>query len=253
MKSAYLTIDDVPSGDFIPKVEYLHLHHIPALFFCVGKSIPGNELSIQYAVERGFLIGNHSFRHPYFSDLSIEDCCQEILKTDQLIDDIYRKAHLPRPAKYFRFPYFDIGGDISGMAYEAKKKKPPAERFKYNRNDKRKKLQQFLHDLGYRQPAFEGINPEFLKDPSILEGIDVRCTFDQAEYWLHEANAPDGLSEEENILARIDENFPYDGCSLNCENTADIILLHDQEKTTDLFFRIIDRYQEKGIQFRQIP
>ncbi|MGC1378157.1 MAG: polysaccharide deacetylase family protein [Anaerolineales bacterium] len=253
MKKAYLTIDDAPSRDFAAKMEFLYRHGIPALFFCEGRHIEQREDDLRAAVERGFVIGNHAFSHPHFSDISTEACKQEILRTDELIEHIYRSAGLGRPARYFRFPYFDSGGDVSGAAYEAKWNGPKSECFRYACADKQKELQGYLRELGYRQPKFEGVNLDYVDDPSLLTRVDVRCTYDQAEYWLHEANAPWGLSTEAAILGRIDEDFPHEGRSLNCEATVDIILAHDHEKTTDLFYRIVARYMEKGIQFLRIP
>ncbi len=229
MKSAYLTIDDSPSKDFTAKMEYLHQQGIPALFFCIGNLMQKNELVMRAAIERGFMIGNHSFSHPFFSTLSLEDCRREILQTDQIIEQLYQDAGVQRPAKYFRFPYFDIGGD------------------------KQTELQQYLHELGYRQPPFDGINPKYFSDPSLLQGMDVRCTFDQAEYWYQQPDAPSGLSTAEAILARIDEDLPYEGRALNREDTVDIILVHDHDNTTELFYRIMARYIHKGIQFVSIP
>ena len=212
-----------------------------------------HEDALRAAVELGFLLGNHSFSHPHFSDLSVEECKREILQTDELIDHIYQSTGLERPAKYFRFPYFDSGGDASGLAYEAKWSGPASEWFRYEYDDKRKQLQTYLWDLGYRQPKFDGINLKYCDNPNLLTGVDVHCTYDQSEYWLHEANAPFGLSTEAAILGRIEEDYPYQGRSLNCEETVDIMLVHDQEKTTELFYRIIERYLEKGIQFLPIP
>jgi len=62
-----------------------------------------------------------------------------------------------------------------------------------------------------------------------------------------------GLAEAAAILARIDEDEPYAGRALSRADTVDIILVHDHRHTTDLFYRIIERYTEKGIHFRPIP
>ncbi len=253
MKKAYLTIDDAPSLDFAAKMEFLYRQGIPALFFCEGRFIQQHEDILCTAAERGFLIGNHAFSHPHFSDISLEEGKREILRTDELIEQIYHRLGVERPAKYFRFPYFDSGGDVSGRAYEAKWSGPASEWFRYACDEKRQELQGYLRAIGYRPPQFDGIKLEYFADPHLLAGVDVRCTYDQAEYWLHEANAPWGLSTEAAILGRMDEDFPYEGRSLNCEATVDIILVHDHEKTTDLFYRIVERYVEKRIQFLRIP
>lgn len=252
MKSAYLTIDDAPSLDFIAKVNYLHESNIPALFFCIGEFIEQHLPAIQHAIRLGFVIGNHSFHHPHFSDLSLDDCKQEIRDTDELINHVYANMGLERPGRYFRFPYFDTGGDVSGQAYEAKWSRPRSEWFKYEVPERRLAIQQYLMDLGYHQPAFKGINLRYSIDPRLLTSADVRATFDQAEYWLNKPDAPLGLSSEDAILARIDEDYPYQGRSLNRLDTVDIILMHDHEYTTALFYRIIARYTEKDIRFLAI-
>jgi peptidoglycan-N-acetylglucosamine deacetylase len=253
LKKAYLTIDDAPSRDFMAKMEFLYQHGVPALFFCEGRFIPQHETALCAAIERGFLLGNHAFSHPHFSDISVEECRQEIQRTDDLLEAIYHRAGIERPARYFRFPYFDTGGDESGTAYEAKWSRPASEWFQFACDEKRKELQQYLRELGYCQPQFEGVDLKYFHDPYLLSEADIRCTYDQAEYWLHNADAPWELSEEAAILARIEENFPYEGRSLNCEETVDIILVHDHEYTTALFYRIVERYIEKGIQFLRIP
>ena len=57
-----------------------------------------------YAIRKGFVIGNHSYSHPKFSDISIEECLEEISKTDLIIDRLYKEANVKRGKKYFRYP-----------------------------------------------------------------------------------------------------------------------------------------------------
>jgi len=253
LKKAYLTIDDAPSPDFMGKMKFLHQHGIPAIFFCEGRYIQGREAFLHTAIENGFLIGNHSFSHPHFSDISVEKGKREILRTHDLIEHSYQASGLGRPARYFRFPYFDNGDGTGGMAYEIGANLPAPETVLPEQSEKRSALQAYLRDLGYRQPNFEGINRQYVRDPHLLAGVDVRCTFDQGEYWLHEPNPPKGLSTEAEIFKRIEADDPSQGLGLNREDTVDIILLHDHEKSTQLFYRIVQRYLEKGIQFLPIP
>lgn len=252
MKRAYLTIDDAPSVDFTAKVDYLYERNIPAIFFCIGELIQAHIPAVEYAIQRGFLIGNHSFHHPHFSDLSLDEAKQEILSTDELISQVYANMGLERPKRYFRFPYFDTGGDTNAQAYEAKWSGPRSGWFKFESADKRAAIQQYLRDLGYHQPVLEGINLRYTMDLNLLKDADMRATFDQAEYWLNSPNAPLGLSSEEAIMARIEADAPYQGLSLNRSDTVDIILMHDHDHTTALFYRIIERYLEKGIAFLPI-
>ena len=51
---------------------------------------------------------------------------------------------------------------------------------------------------------------------------------------------PYGINSEKKILGRIDEDAPYEGRALNCLDTTDIILIHDQVRIPqNLFYKII--------------
>lgn len=225
VKKVYLTVDDIPSKDFKQKIDFLYKKSIQAILFCIGRNMHGHEDDLIYAIKKGYILGNHSFNHEDFSSISLEECKNSISKTDELIEAIYKKANIIRQKKFFRFPYLNRGGDNEAA------------------------LQTYLTDLGYVQPKFEGINMNFIADKSLIEKVDVRCSFDQKEYWLDKKDAPDGMDKEENIMSRIEENLPLEGKGLNCFETTDIILIHDHEETTNLFYKIINRYVEKKIQF----
>lgn len=247
IKKAYLTIDDSPSADFRVKIDYLCEKRIPALLFCQGNKLLERKSEVIRAIDKGFAIGNHGFEHRYFSELTLEECISSIQKTDEVIESIYQARGQVRPGKFFRFPYFDQGGDLNSNDYESKWSKPKSEWFVFAHEDKRLQIQAYLRELGYRQPRFEGVaDPLFRR---MAEGYDVYCTFDQMEYWLDVEGAPWGLDREEAIMHRIDEDVPEEGRGLNRFDTRDVILVHDHERTTGLFFRIIDRYLEKNIQF----
>jgi peptidoglycan/xylan/chitin deacetylase (PgdA/CDA1 family) len=249
-KKAYLTIDDSPSKDFRVKIDFLYRHNIPAILFCIGEKILEYPDDVVYAIQRGFVIGNHSMTHPHFSDLYLEDCYHEIGQADAIIEDIYQKAGSERTAKYFRFPYFDPGGDLNSESYESKQLTMPRhQQFIYPNDEKRLAIQSFLRIKGYRQPKFEGLNTHWYNEYQHFYRFDIRCTFDQKDYWLGQANAPDGLDKAEAILARIDANYIEEGRTLNDPSTTDIILVHDHDYTTELFYKIIDRYLEKKIEF----
>jgi peptidoglycan/xylan/chitin deacetylase (PgdA/CDA1 family) len=219
-KIAYLTIDDAPSEDFRNKVDYLASKRISAVFFCIGKLLDKRREDVIYAIKRGFIIGNHSYDHPKFSDLPLKECYEQIRKTDGLIDEIYKKAGVKRPAKFFRFPFGDKGG---------------------LRKDK---IQAFLRKLGYTQPKFEGITYEYYRKEGLLDDVDWYWTYDCMEY------AIDSL---EKVYERMDENVP-EGCrGLNYADSEEIILIHDMSKTIHMFKPIIDRLITKGIKFKLPP
>lgn len=104
--TGYLTIDDCPSKDFLKKIDYLEKHKIPAILFCTGNLITEElENDIITAIKKGFIIGNHSWSHYDFTTLSKEEIKEEIIKTDELISQLYNRAGVDQTVKYFRFPY----------------------------------------------------------------------------------------------------------------------------------------------------
>lgn len=167
------------------------------------------------------------------------------MKTDTLLEELYQRAEVTRPAKIFRFPYMDKGGHRNSVDYENRDWLGES-----TNPDKKEALQCFLRQQGYVQPRFENIQQRWFLDRHLLDDVDVFLTFDQMEYFLGNPDAPYGLSEEAAILWRIEEDKPEGGRSLNRSDTADIILIHDMEYTTTLFYKILDRYIAKGFDFK---
>jgi len=105
----YLTIDDAPSMHMDKKVSFLKERNIPAIFYVRGEYVEKHCSRVVNAINNGFLIGNHSYSHPYFSQITLEQCFQEILRTEQLIDQCYDVAQKRRPLKIVRLPFGDRG------------------------------------------------------------------------------------------------------------------------------------------------
>lgn len=114
IKKIYLTIDDAPSLHTGKKIAYLRERDIPALFFCPGSNIEKHQNSVLELIKNGFLIGNHSYSHPHFSEIPLEECFNEVLKTEELIEKCYRLAKTERKAKVIRLPFGDKGGHNEG-------------------------------------------------------------------------------------------------------------------------------------------
>lgn len=110
LKKIFITVDDGPSANTKNLVDFLKKNGIPAVFFFIGVHIERFRDAALYAVQNGFLIGNHSWSHTLFSKMTLEKCKEEILKTEKIIDVVYKKAGIARPFKMFRFPGGDTGG-----------------------------------------------------------------------------------------------------------------------------------------------
>jgi peptidoglycan/xylan/chitin deacetylase (PgdA/CDA1 family) len=219
-KTAYLTIDDAPSPFMKEKIEFLKEKGIPAIFFCEGRYIEERTEMVVKAINNGFVIGNHAYNHPNFSQLSVSQAKEEIKKTDELIEEVYEKADKERPAKIFRFPYGDNGGWMDSQ------------------------LQTFLRELGYTKPNFEGITYGWYEENGLRSRVDWFWTFNCKEYEIEDLDA---------ILERIDEDKPEQMQGLNHPDSMDIILIHDHEESKEIFKSIINHMIDKGIQFELPP
>ena len=248
-KICYLTIDDGPSIDFLEKKELLLEKKIPAIFFCIGKNIEERFDEVVKAVRNGFIIGNHSYSHPHFSDIPIAEAKNQIQLTDALINQVYNKAEKPRRYKWFRFPYGDKGDGKYGYVFK---------KFPCPKTEQKMCIQQFLYNLGYRQPSFDNITHRYYKKAALLKDIDWHWTFDIMEWSLTMEKPMSKLHNLEKILARMDMVRPADCRGLSTlekrwmgkPDSDEIILLHDHSATSIHFNAIIDKLLSLPLQFR---
>jgi peptidoglycan/xylan/chitin deacetylase (PgdA/CDA1 family) len=126
-KGVYLTIDDGPASmelgnynyfgdrkEYLEKlISLLWQKQYIAIFFWVGKNLEAALRDSEFrallieCVRKGFIVGNHSYTHRAFSRLSVQEIFQEIDKTDERIDWLYKEAGVKRQNKLLRFPYGD--------------------------------------------------------------------------------------------------------------------------------------------------
>ncbi|AJY75724.1 polysaccharide deacetylase family protein [Paenibacillus beijingensis] len=99
-----LTFDDVPDTEFTPKVlDILARYHVKATFFIVGQRAKEHPEMVRRIVREGHAIGNHSYNHMVFSNLSQHKFSLQIAKTESILKSIVGFA--PR---YIRPPYGEI-------------------------------------------------------------------------------------------------------------------------------------------------
>jgi len=216
MVKVYLTIDDGPSSDFLEKVRFLHSLGIPAVFFCRGDFLELREKEVVLAVRKGFMIGNHSYNHPHFSELEIDRAIEQILHTDRIIERIYEKAGVERHAKLFRFPYGDRG---SGR--EVNESWPELARPREGR--RARELLKFLRSLGY---------------------VEMLWTFETLEWSVFKSYHGHSVRDIEDVFSRINRLFG--------RSRKEIVLIHDHPETRGLFPRIIEKFLECGAEFEPL-
>jgi peptidoglycan-N-acetylglucosamine deacetylase len=242
-KIVYLTIDDAPTEHFTQKVDFLHQHHIPAVFFCRGDFLELRPQETIDAIHKGFTIGNHSYDHPHFSDLSLEAAYQQIESTERIIEDIYAKAKVTQPAKIFRFPYGDKGGLNGGDALAP---------YVGVGLERKAALQAYLQQAGYTQPKFENITYDYYHQARLHQDIDWYWTFDVVEWSVYAKEHLYGIDSLQKVYDRIETNEPEHGCGLHYPHSEDIILTHDHVESTEIFYLIIERLMQKNLSF-QLP
>jgi peptidoglycan/xylan/chitin deacetylase (PgdA/CDA1 family) len=239
-KTAYLTIDDAPSATMGEKVDYLCAKGVPAVWFCKGSLLeqrPGVAIG---AIQKGFLLGNHAYDHPHFSDLELEECFSQIRRTDEILEQVYGQAGTARPTKCFRFPYGDKGGLNYSQVFEPYSEDGLA---------RKQALQDYLRELGYTQPRWEAVTYRYYRDGGLADDVDWYWTYDVLEWSIFRDEHQFGIDSLEKVFARMEEDEPEGGRGLNYEGSAEIVLIHDHLQTAPYFQPLVERLLAKGLEF----
>lgn len=217
MSKAYLRIDDTPSEITKDFIDYLCEKNIKPIIFAVGENIDNNFDNALYALKKGAVIGNHSYSHGHFSEMSFEECIKDIEKCELSIDNLYSAAGIKREYKIFAFPYGDKGGE------------------------NKDKLQQYLKNNNFSRIDDRKITFDWYKKSNLDKDIDAFWTFDFAEYMLPWDN---GYTYE-SIVERIHDPNPETGGALLNENSYHIAMIHDHDATDKFmpeYYKIILDY-----------
>lgn len=240
-KVAYLTIDDGPTKDMPEKLEFLESHAIPAVLFCRGDYLEARPQIAIDAIKRGFVIANHSYDHPHFSNLSLEEAYDQIRRADSILESIYKQAGTPMPGRFFRFPYGDKGDMTYGIGDRPVNIDGAANKLA---------IQDFLRSLGYTQPTFPGVTYNYYREQGMLSDVDWLWTYDVVEWSVYSDRHLYEIDSLEKVFARMDENVPEGGRGLNDPASEEIILTHDHVESTEIFKPIIERLLSKDLIFK---
>ena len=225
MIKALLTIDDISSKNTPQIVDYLVEKGITALMFAWGENIDRLPEEAEYALKKGMIVGNHSYTHPHFSEISFDECVAEIEKCEDALNRLYERAGVERKYRPFRFPYGDRGGANS----EALKK--------------------YLPENGFDKVDDTRITFESWKRDGNDKYTDTIWTFDFAEYCIREGSN----FTEKDVFDRINYVDPETGEGLLVDGTEHIILLHAHDETEELvpeyYKHFIEYLLEHGVEF----
>ncbi len=225
MIQAMLTIDDIPSKNTRSITDYLTENGIRAILFAVGEKAEQDPDSCAYAIQHGMIVGNHSYSHPHFSDLSVEEGIREIEKCEAVLDRVYEMAGTKRVFRPFRFPY----GDKGGKNKEA--------------------LQTYLRENRFSKVKDTQIPYAWWHENGLDQDIDTLWTFDFAEYNIR----PGSGFTLTDVWNRIRDMDPRSGGALLAPEGRHILLLHAHDETDELvpgYYRLfLDELQKKKVEF----
>ncbi len=226
MIHAVLTIDDIASKNTPAFVDYLCEKKIPFLMFAWGQRVEEHYENALYALKKGAIIGNHSYSHPFFSKISLEEAIEEIEKNEEILNKLYKDAGVERKYRPFRFPYGDKGGENKDA------------------------LQKYFREHGFHKVKDTQIPYAIWKEMGLDKDIDTFWTFDFGEYEIR----PGSGVTIENILERTRQVNPELGKSLLTDTEGShIIIIHAHDETEELvpeYYRIlIDHLLDNGFVF----
>jgi peptidoglycan/xylan/chitin deacetylase (PgdA/CDA1 family) len=100
LKRVALTFDDGPEPGLTEHIlEVLNRHHINATFFLIGEKVQRHPELVEKVRAAGHqLIGNHSWDHPNFHDITVDEQSRQVLRNETQLGD----ALAP---KLFRYPF----------------------------------------------------------------------------------------------------------------------------------------------------
>jgi peptidoglycan/xylan/chitin deacetylase (PgdA/CDA1 family)/Na+-transporting methylmalonyl-CoA/oxaloacetate decarboxylase gamma subunit len=115
-QSIALTFDDGPHPVYTPQVlDLLKESGIKATFFLVGKRVEARCDLVKRIVAEGHEVANHSYTHPFFTQISASQQFSELEQTQKAITNCVGKEYTPR---WFRAPYGDQNEGVLQQAHK---------------------------------------------------------------------------------------------------------------------------------------
>lgn len=104
-----LTFDDGDDGENIKEIlQILTENEVKATFFLTGEAAESHPKLIKSLLTNGNTIGNHSYTHPSFTDLSSTQMKNEVNKAETVIENITGQSTKP----FFRPPYGNYNSSV---------------------------------------------------------------------------------------------------------------------------------------------
>lgn len=268
---AYLTIDDSPTRHTDDLTDWLAARDIPAVIFAIGTAYTDMHLQcegmvqnpdpIRRAVEKGFVVGNHTYTHRRSSELSFEEIVDEIEKTETLIDALYRQAGKSRDHKLIRFPHLDRGCGAWIVDYEAAARKGFDLKNLFleglnirladvsaEQREKKSRVQDYLAREGFTASVYRGVTFDWYQNTEMADARDSLYTFSTSDWMMNpdfEAYRAEWAYQSLDALKKKIDDDPW----LHSKDSAGIILTHDHNNMFEVTTALIGHMKDSGIKF----
>ena len=94
--AVYLTFDDGPHPEHTPRLlRLLARHDAHATFFLLGDRATRHQELVKTIVAAGHSLGNHSYTHPSFIDISMRRQLEEINRTERILEQLDGRCRHP--------------------------------------------------------------------------------------------------------------------------------------------------------------
>lgn len=223
MIKALLTIDDIASKNTAAIVDFLTANRIPAIMFAWGENVEKYRDNALYVLKNGIIVGNHSYSHPHFSEISYEEGIEEIEKCEAVLNSLYKDAGVERRFRPFRFPYGDKGGANKDL------------------------FQNYFRENGFDKVDDTKLTHPTWKKQGLDKDIDTLWTFDFTEYNIRKNS---GFTIDDVIKRMYDKEQE---APLYEDESVHLLLLHAHDETEEMvpeYYKIIlNDLLDKGVQF----
>lgn len=107
----YLTFDEGYENGCTSRIlDTLKEKNCSAVFFVTYDYVTANPELVQRMIDEGHIVGNHSYSHPHFPEIPLEEAQQDVVKLHD-----YVKENFDYTMSLFRFPYGEFSEQTLGL------------------------------------------------------------------------------------------------------------------------------------------
>lgn len=229
-RTVALTFDDLPLAEHDDSaqaepiistiINSLDKHHAPAIGFVIGKRVSdiGKNQGIrvlQRWIHHGYDLGNHSFSHPDFNVLTVEQFEQDVISNEAILKPLLGKTG--KTLHYFRFPYNHTGDTQA----------------------KHDAIAQFLKEHGYEPAACTIDNEDYVFNHAYLQMLANR-----------DSAAAQQLRQEYLAYTSTEIDY-YNGLHKQIfgREIPQVMVLHANRLNADVIGQVLALFEEKQYRF----